>query len=44
MDLLSLELFEFVKNLLNCRITVENIYIVYEDNLDFLSNKEELDL
>ena len=41
---MSIELFEIVKNFLDCWITFENIYIVYEDNLDFISNKEDLDL
>ena len=41
---MSLELFEFIKNFLDCKVSIENIYIVYEDNLDFISNKEDLDL
>lgn len=41
---MSLELFEFIKNFLDCRVSFENIYIIYEDNLDFISDKEDLDL
>lgn len=41
---MSVEIFEIIKNLLNTDIKFENIYIVYENNLDFIDNSEKLNL
>ena len=43
-NLMSVEIFEIIKNLLNTDIKFENIYIVYENNLDFIDNTEKLNL
>ena len=40
---MGIEIFEIIKNLLDCKINIKNIYIIYEDNLDFLFSKENLD-
>lgn len=41
---MSVEIFEIIKNFLNTDIKFENIYIVYENNLDFIDNTEKLNL
>lgn len=41
MNFFAVELIDIIKNLLDCKIRIENIYIVYENNLDFLVTKDK---
>lgn len=33
-----------IKNLLDCKITFGNIYVVYENNIDFMNSGNDLNL
>lgn len=44
MNIFGVELLDTIKNLLDCKIQIENIYIVYENNLDFLYTRDNIDL
>ena len=44
MNIFAVELIDTIKNLLDCKIRIENIYIVYESNLDFLVTTDNIDL
>lgn len=39
-NILAYELLSIVKNFLDCKISIENCYIVYENNLDFMHTNE----
>ena len=41
-NIMGIEVFQIIKNLLDCKISIQNIYIIYEDNLDFLYSQEDL--
>ena len=43
-ELLSSELLGLIKKLLSCRVTVGNVYVVYENNVDFLTSGGDLNL
>lgn len=43
-EILSYELLDIIKNLLNCRITIGNVYVVYENNIDFMNSGTDLNL
>lgn len=43
-NLLGVDLFDLIKNFLDCKVRIEKIYIVYEDNLDFIQSKKNFDL
>lgn len=36
MNYFAVELIDTIKNMLDCKIRIENIYIVYESNLNFI--------
>jgi hypothetical protein len=41
-NLMGIEIFQLIKNVLDCSINIQNVYIIYEDNLDFLYSQEDL--
>lgn len=41
-NLMGIEIFQLIKNILDCSINIQNVYIIYEDNLDFLYSQEDL--
>lgn len=43
-NVLAYELLNIVKNFLDCKVSIENCYIVYENNLDFLHTNHKIDL
>jgi hypothetical protein len=40
-NVMGIEIFEIIKNFLNCVIDIENIYIIYEDSQGFLKKNYE---
>lgn len=44
MNILGYELLSIIKNFLDCKVSVENCYIVFENNLDFLYTTQKMDL
>lgn len=43
MNILGIEIFELIKNFLDCSISVQNIFIIYEDTLPDLATHENLE-
>ena len=43
LNILGIEMFELIKNLLDCTIKIQKIYIIYEDNLPHLLSNESLE-
>lgn len=42
-NIMGIEIFELIKNFLDCTISIQNIFIIYEDNLPDLISQERLD-
>lgn len=41
-NIMGIEIFQIIKNFLDCSINIQNVFIIYEDNLDFLFSQEDL--
>jgi len=39
---MGVEIISIIKDFLNCKVKINNIHIIYEDNLDFLQSEESL--
>jgi len=43
LNILGIEIFELIKNILDCSISIQNIFVIYEDNLPDIATHESLD-
>lgn len=41
--MLGVEVLNLIKDFLDCRISVHKVYLIFEDNLDFLVSKQSLE-